>query len=215
MFYLKKLAVPVLTTTVLLLLTIQAIRTSPTKQTKKLRFRSDQSVQVNGSDLSANQLNCVPQSSLASSLCSSIIEVTCLEETFEDLCEITETSKEINRTSVSLTISEQEILCAENRTDFDFGKHCYLTFSLDADVKAELLPNELITKGDDDLKDAQEKLRRTKIMMMISVGFLCLLAFVVIGLPALFFCFMWLKFICCTEVADDDEENIQSNDNTS
>lgn len=201
MYSLKKL-----TWLSLLLTAINEIRTEPISRHRRLRFRSDKSVQVNGTDFI--ELNCVSPDPLTSWLCSSIVEVACLRKRSGEIesCVITESSATTSKAELSSSISEKEIFCANHRP----SGNCYLTIALDVreDLKNALQSDGLtmkIDKADDDLKRAQEHLRSTRIMMIIGVCLFSFLAFVIICLPVLFFAVMWFKFMCCTDVDDDEE----------
>lgn len=191
---------------VLFLIAISQVQNQPIRLARRLRFRGDQTVAVNGTDLI--QLTCVAQSSLARALCSNIIEVTCWKRELEEKIESCAVSQTVNGTSAELgsAISEKAIACVNNRDG-----NCYLSFSLNeaANLKSAFQndqPNAQAGSSNGP-KDARKNLGPAMILMIVCIGLLCLLAFVVICLPPLVFAFLWLKFIFCTD-ADDDEENI-------
>lgn len=234
MYSLKKLA-----WWCVLLITINEIRTDPINRHRTRTFRSDKTVQVNGTEF--NELNCVltensvTKNSLTKDsliknaltknlvsknpitrwLCSSIVEVTCLERSGEiERCEITEsratTPSQLNHSasSINWSIIDKEVFCTSNRPSDD---NCYLNIVLDVkdgqrnDLHSPPMENGRKIDSADDLKDSEERLRKARRWMIFSICFLGISAFVIICLPGLFFVVMWIKFMCCTDVADDDE----------
>lgn len=208
MFHLEKLTyLSLLLINVITL--IGSIQSHPISRTTRLFFKSDKLVLVNGTRFS--ELNCIAQSSLTRELCSNILEIVCSVRnpglTEIDSCEIIRSRTAICKAELSSSIFVTDFNCN------DFQRlNCYLTFSFNSN--ADLIKilqsksDDQFTKVDsaEDLKKTSESVRTIRILMIICISFVCLLAFVILCLPGLFFCFMWLKFTYCTDVADDEED---------
>ena len=198
MFCLHKLACLYLLPT-----TINEIRSEPIGRKRKLHFRSDRLVRMKGTDF--KELNCVSQSLLTEELCSNTVEVACSTRASGiQSCEIIEGRGVIRKAeliNLNLSIVATEVVCLSNR-----HKNCYLTFSFNVNNLESIQRDALFTKidsYDDELRKSEETIRRSRIMMFIYLIVFILL----IVLPGLFFCGLWIYLKCFTNELDNDASN--------